>query len=429
MFRPHNLLILGLFGASLTQFGWANWEIARVRVDVTDLIVLGMIAALALGRDRPSLARLRAIPLLHLWVAYGLLRSIAYLAAPISSANIDGLIGGAYQLYRYCWKPLLYYPLAVLLLTSSRRRDLAIFAIVLGADIAALEGIRQGYSGIDASSFFSTKNQFGGFMVVPTLMCIFRVVLPGAAGRIFYFVSLPLLVRSLVFTSSRGAFVAVAFGVACLFAGLYFDRTARRRVTRFAAAALLGAALVVASRPNLFERPNIQILLTATRPTEVDNFRWREERWAHFWTLVLANPLLGVWSDNDFALGERTNTPHNGYLSIAIISGLPSLVVFALLLVALCHRGMRIWRRGGRAEDRTLSLACVCGVLAVSLHNVSESTFTMPAVGNLTWVLCAWIAMSPQSATHPVVRRRSRPSTAHDAGLFGRQLPAGGFSR
>ena len=130
--------------------------------------------------------------------------------------------------------------------------------------------------------------------------------------------------------------------------------------------------------------------------------QWRrEQRWPHFLEQVRRHPWLGVGTDVDLSLGDEGNTPHNGYLSIAVTHGVPALALF-LLLVADALREGRFASRHAREEwQRPMAVAVSAALVGVLVHNLVDGTFMVPPVIQGFWMFAAIAARLGQEARHP----------------------------
>lgn len=372
----------------------AQWDVGGVLLDPTDVLLGALVTGLLLRgrRTRPI-----AVPYLRLWLLLGLLLSAAYLLTPLSREYLTDPVRIVYQLYRYCWKPILLFPLAALLLCRRDRLPTVLLVLVAVGDLCALQGIPEGYAGLRAHSPFDSANSLGAALVVPILAALALALLrPSRRIWLFSLASLPVLLRAFLFTGSRGAFAAVMVGVSLMLVLLVRTPASRPRVARFAlAAAAVLLLLVVVVKPGLSQRPNVQRLLSLSEGTEASTFRWRiEERWPHFWRIAVAHPWFGTGTEVDPSLGERANTPHNGYLAIAVWSGFPALAVylaFAFTALANSIRMRRLWRD---PELRAFAAVNASALLAILVHNIVDSVILMPFVAKLFWMHTAFAAMA-----------------------------------
>ncbi|MBV8200800.1 MAG: O-antigen ligase family protein, partial [Acidobacteria bacterium] len=387
-----------------------QWLIAGVRVDPGDLVIAGLLLAILL---RGRLGGQRSLPppfAVALWLALGLTLSAAYLVAPINQDILQGAARIAYQLYRYCWKPILYLPLVALLLGRASRAWWVLEAVLVGGDVCAALGLREGLQGLRAQGPFDSPNTLGALMVVPMLIAIAGLISERSRWRkALYLGSLLLLGRVMLYSGSRGALMAVCLGTAMLLWQAVRRQPGRRRLRRLAPWVLAAAALAIAVRPGLLRGPNVQRFLTITHPMEEDTFQWRmKERWPHFWAMVEAHPWFGTGTYVDLSLGPSGNTPHNGYLAIAVMSGLPALGLYLALGAMALYRVLRRLKRSRRPPP--LALASSGGVRAPSpagtegtdwlldaltaaalagllVHNFDDTVVLLPTIGKEFWLL------------------------------------------
>ena len=343
----------------LLSFVPGQWLLGGVRVDPADLVIAGVaLALLVRGRWRRDRLPWR-LPGFGLWLALGALLCAAYLTAPENQEHLTSPVRAAYQLYRYCWKPILYYPVAALLLSEPRRAWWALAALVVGGDVCAAIAVPQGYQGLRAAGPFTSPNTLGAVLVVPMLIAAAGLLCgEGRWRRLACGASLLLLGRALLFCGSRGASLAFCIGAAMLCWLASRQPRIRRRMARAAPWALAGALAAVAVSPGLLASPNLQRFLTLAHPMDEGTLQWRMKlRWPHFWHQVEAHPLLGVGTYVDTRLGTSGNTPHNGYLATAVASGLPALGVYLFFSLLALYRPLRRLLRRGRRRAATAAVS------------------------------------------------------------------------
>jgi O-Antigen ligase len=331
-----------------------NWLIGGVRVDPGDLAIGGLLLAAVLrGRFAAGDRSLLRTAGTWLWLALGVALCVAYLQAPDNQAILTGPLRIGYQLYRYCWKPILYFPLAALLLGDVGRTWLVLDAVLVGGDVCAAMALPQGLHGLRAQGPFDSPNTLGAVLIVPLLIAVAGLISEqGRTRKLLYLASLLLLGRVMLYCGSRGALMAACLGTAVLLWQSLRHGTGRRRLRHLAPWAFAAAAVTIAVHPSVLNGPNVQRFLTLAHPMEEETFRWRmTQRWPHFWAKVEAHPWVGVGTYVDARLGTTANTPHNGYLAIAVMSGLPALALYVALggkaLVRTLRRLTRERRRRG----------------------------------------------------------------------------------
>ncbi len=331
------------------------------------------------------------LPALGLWIVYGTIASVAYLHAPDSRASLTSPVAVAYQLYRYAWKPTLYYAMVVLLLGDGRKLQTVLLAMVLVGDICAIQGTLQSFSGLEATGPFNQKNGLGAFLVVPFLLSFSCFLYPPSRRqRLFFGASVLLLVRGLVSAASRGALVATVAGSGMMFGLLLLTAHGSRRVVRVAALGLLLLPAALALKPDILQRPNVRFLLEAVHPEDVDNYQWRkEERWPYFFHKMVDHPWFGVGADTDYSLGETCATPHNGYLSAGVTNGIPGLALLVLLAGLGVGKGLLVFWKSADRSRQVLGLTIAAAVFALMTHNYVDRVLLNQGPGEFFWLLIA----------------------------------------
>jgi O-antigen ligase len=382
--RPHALLVAGLLCVVLPQ---SDWIIANTRIDPRDLILVALVVAVLL---RPRPMSFRSVPYIGLWVVLGILTSIAYVHAPINQPNLTDPARIAYQIYRYCWKPILFYPLAYLLIGNDpKARADTVTGILISGVIVSIHASIQGYGLEDPKAFFSGGNSMGGALLVPFVFAL-AGSLEGRSTRrvLLHLAALLIITRGIIFANSRGAFVATVAGVGAFMCLMLTWQIGRKAVARVIVSGVVFTVLLFIAVPNLLERPNIQHILTAIKGTSDSNFQWRAtERWPVFMEKIEQHPWFGMGTNRDLSLSEAANTPHNGYLSLAVTYGIPAASVMVLFVVFGVVNSFRASRRTRQPRDRIFLLATTGGLTGMLVHNIVESTFMIPFVYDLAWVL------------------------------------------
>ncbi len=406
---PPALLVIGDLPLTALQ---QQWEVSEILFDATDL----MLAALAVSLLAHGLPRRRgAAPVLPLWGAWlilGALMSLAYVTAPINAPVLDSPSRVAYQLYRYAWRPIAWFALAALCIRD--RRTLAWFAasLVLSGMLFAVPAIAQGYAGEYATGPFTHKNELGAALLAPFLFAVAGAVSGRPRGARWLCVLGTLLIgRGLMFALSRGAVIAALAGAAVLAAGLLADRRLRG-----AALSLLPVLLVAGVFALLkADSPVMRELLTARAGTEDANMQFRlQERWPHFVAIIAEHPWLGIGDGRDLSLGEDMNTPHNGYLSLALVHGVP----VAGLTIGFGAAGLLAAWRLRRAADRDLRVFCLAvaaSLVALLVHNLIDATLYNPFASKVYWLLIGVVVLAAR-APH-LFRFRAAPAAVRAAPL------------
>jgi O-antigen ligase len=378
--------LLGLYWAA--QVSQEKFSVSDVTLDTIDLS-FGVVVLAVLMQGLPRSPR-RAIPHLGLWLVLAVLLTLSYAVSPSGQENMTDAVRSTYQVYRYAVRMVLMYPLACLLVDTPEKLDDLILCVVLSAVVFACMGIVQGYGGLSANGPFKTKNGLGAALAVATVL----VAVDALAGKrwIFAAIALPILLRGLLFASSRGAFAGAAIGIATAAAALYLGRARMRVATGIAAGIIVVTGLFV-SRPDLLERRSV-VRVFSTTDLQDDNFVWRtQERWPWFWERTMERPWLGWGEAVDESLGSSSAlTAHNGYLSISVTNGIPVVVIY-VVFVGLAGRELLRVMRGGSVSDRVRAAKVAGGLGCVMMHNIVDAVVVAPFCGGAMWMLVAGAGM------------------------------------
>jgi len=228
-------------------------------------------------------------------------------------------------------------------------------------------------------------------------------------------VSLAVVTVGLVFTASRGAWVALLGALALAALWLLADRFSRGSRTRqgYILAAWLGLALLVVLAVAIARPGAIAALLNALPgPSAVGA---RTELWRNGLTLVSDYPLSGLGLDG-FMMAYSTyvmllhvgfaSHAHNLYLDLAIEQGLPALCLF-LSMCALFWR--RFWRDPlpSEAQQSSQMGAAALSLCVILLHGlIDDPLYKSRAVLFLFVPLAFAGRLSPQQETERQGRSR-----------------------
>ncbi len=382
------LLLLDL--VTVTFVG--GWSVGPLRIGAGDLMAVSVLWALVLRGRRSEPWRWGKLPLLLPWLVFGVLLCCSYLEAPANQRNLTDPIRVAYQLCRYCLRPIIYFPLALLLLRSPVRAYLMVGFIQGAAVLCSLMAIHQGYSGVNAAPGpFGTGNLLGGQLIVSFVLSGAGTVFP-RTRRSFVLNGLALLLitRALLFTQSRGAMVAAGAG-AVFFAVLLLSRhLGRRRLAYLAPLAFLALIASLPLMPKVLANPFVTHALSASNGTEDSTMRWRmEQRWPHFWAIALANPWLGTGTAVDPALGDKANTPHNGFLSMLVMWGFPALAILLFFAFRTIKNGCRLFWLAPNPDHKIFGLSIASALVGLLTHQLVEATLAINFNFKVFWLFAA----------------------------------------
>ena len=102
----------------------------------------------------------------------------------------------------------------------------------------------------------------------------------------------------------------------------------------------------------------------------------------------------------DLSLGKTGNTPHSGYIALAVSAGVPALVLTIFFLWKGGRSGLRLHRWTTDIDERAIAIACTATLVVVGVHSIAESTIDTPLVSGLCWFSAAiglgWASLPDQ---------------------------------
>ncbi|HTK05712.1 MAG TPA: O-antigen ligase family protein [Ktedonobacteraceae bacterium] len=220
-------------------------------------------------------------------------------------------------------------------------------------------------------------------------------------ARVLYLVEIVLLVIALLFTYSTGAVLAAGAGALTFFS----LGVAPRYRWRMILGLFLGLLALVLLLPE-------DIALFLHHATDAGNLNLRLGVWHTALRVITAFPLsgigLGLYAYLQRAEGFRVPAqflplaqPHNSYLELAAMAGLPVLVIFLVLLCWFLAHAWMIWQRAvGR--DRTLLAGGISLVVALTFSSLSINAWTLPPLSAIGWLLLGCISSPLLSDLHRV---------------------------
>ena len=382
------LVLLAPFSMSFEVGGLAG-------VVVQDGVLLGMAATMAIstlggsarvGRFSDPLVR----GLLVLWGFLAVWGTITFIEGPANQYFLKGFVPNTWYVYRGVLRDLLPFPLALFCLKDRRSTFHVVDLLIAVTTVVSCDAIYQaGLTGEEATGSFDTKNQFAGFLVIVLPLVVARMLLaPGWSRRILYGLALPILLRGLWLAGSRGGLVALVAAFAALTLVV-----PRQRLLAFGTSAVLLLAVIVSLKTNILEKPMVRRYLTLGNAAEDDNYQWREEQWQLFLDRLKERPVMGTGSDVVESMNalDRAPTAHNGYLGVAMRSGVPATAAWVLLLLVLMVASARAALASADHQDRSLWAGFFGCLTALVVHNYVETTMLMSQVQGTIWVLTAGV--------------------------------------
>ncbi|MZP29494.1 hypothetical protein GTO91_07215 [Heliobacterium undosum] len=398
----------GLYG--LIGYAVIDWVMRLKPTPITNIwddLLLALLAAALIGhwlvkrdfrwRIHPTFFALTAFISLMLFL---FLIDAAY---PRIIIPIDGL--------RVIVQHMLWFYIAVQLVRSPRQAALLLILFTLVGTAIAAVGVYQfiakvpmpehwvdqaelGSIATRAFSIVGSPNILGSILVLTTPIALGLAYRGNAWQRIFYLACAGMMGASMLFSFSRGAWLALA-AVIILF-GVLQDR-------RLIALLIIGVILLPIASPSVADRISYLLSPEYLHKSAQDG---RLERWDLALEKVEQSPLIGVGlgryggaaaEHNKDLLPHRTLYTDNYYMKTAAETGLLGLFAFIALMVAALRTaiGAAVHAPSSR---RALATGVACGLFGVVLHNAVENVFEVPLMVASFW-LCASLLWGCQEAT------------------------------
>ena len=298
---------------------------------------------------------------------------------------------------------LWFFVTSNLLLNKRQVRALVNLLVLIGA-LVAIHGVYQYIIGVaipstwlDSTESVRTRvfsivgspNVLGSFLVLVIPITVSQVL--SARGRLLrylYVLCLAPMVLSLLFTYSRGAWLAMA-GALAIYGLLYNWRI----LLALAVAAYAAPKVIpgIASRIGYMLSP--AYLLSSARAGRV-------ARWNVAINKVQDHPLVGEgFGRFGGAVAARhipsSNYVDNFYLKTAAESGILGIVALLWLLLNGIRCALNSYRRLTDTYLKGLAVGLISGLLGVLLHNGVENIFEVPMMAVYFWLLLGTTAALP----------------------------------
>lgn len=270
---------------------------------------------------------------------------------------------------------------------DKERARWALYGYLASAGVLAMLWIGGG-----PSSFAGNKNAAGQHLAIAVLLTIVL-----ARGRIRGYAVVPLFVVGILFASSRGAIVGLAFGIIALLA---LRGLGSWRRTALATVALSAIVLIGYNAVPLKVQARVQAIFTASdRVTGVGsaveqstayNLSLRKAYREDALRIVQENPILGVGTGNYHAGTGPTisSDPHNVLLRTAAEGGIPDTAAFLFMIGGT---GLLLVRRLGRNPWAGAAIA----IQVATLTHATVDVYFTRGIPVLSWLLVG-MALNPK---------------------------------
>lgn len=326
-----------------------------------------------------------------------ILMGIAYTVLDLTDFGVN--LEGFRAVFQYM---LVFFAGFYLVRDNDDAKFLLTVVLVLGA-LMALYGIYQYVTGAPmparwvnagealktrAFSITTSPNVLGSQMALLTPIAIgFAAAEKSWAKRLLWFLAAGVMGLCLVFTFSRGAWLAFAGALAVI--SILYDR-------RLLIAGVAAVVLVVIFVPSVSTR--ITSMFTPEY-LEKSAGSGRIKRWFDAYDQMRLDPLFGVGlGHHGGAVANRhfgSIYTDNYYMKTLAETGLLGLSLFLWLITTSLHQAYKAWQTLTDPRWRFMAAGIFGGLLAVALHNGVENIFETPYMNTYFWLLLGLIAAMP----------------------------------
>jgi len=299
-----------------------------------------------------------------------------------------------------------FFVAANLVSSKSQVKWLADLFLLAGL-VVALYGVYQYFTGVEMPSTWidakmetsiktrvfsivGSPNVLGSLMILGLPVAFVSYVgTEKAVKKLFYLLAAGAMGMCLVFTFSRGAWLAVL--AATILLGLWRDK-------RILAGMVVLALLTPVLMPSVYQRV---AYMTTPEFTKSSQKGGRLGRWDQALSYWRGAPLTGVGLGRFGGAVAARHFPEdsfyvdNFYLKVSTETGL--LGILALVFLLLC--GLNLARRSLDEVDdeelHTLGLGILAGLVGVLVHNGVENIFEVPMMSTYFWFFLGVLAALP----------------------------------
>lgn len=239
-----------------------------------------------------------------------------------------------------------------------------------------------------AASFLTNPDTNGAFLAMLLVLTLGLAWSAKSWGtRILYIGELALIASGLICTFSIGSLLGLAPS-ALLFIMLVTKSMKQRLIT--VGSLLLIAAGAVIAKPSLLNT----FLVHGQATGEIG---LRIGAWETGILVILSHPLtgIGLGYSTYITRAEPYRTllqyrplyhPHDAYLELGAMAGIPLMLAFIALLVLGFRQGIRLWRSSD-PYMRIVVAGILCSLLTLSFNSFTANAWTIPPLAMLGWLL------------------------------------------
>ncbi|MDZ7376232.1 MAG: O-antigen ligase family protein [candidate division KSB1 bacterium] len=392
---------------------WEMPQLAGIKVGTTSLLVGVGLTSIIFRQFLGYQNKFPRIPCIAPWTLMAIFMCAAYIHSPYFSTELAKM---PWHLYRAVLRFLLVFPLLFLLLKLKGEQLLKkiITLILFASMLSAMGGIiqtitatpfRPFHHGVVSESMvlysdlfkvdpntgilrafgsFTHPNAFAGYLVI-SLTLTMGIILFGPKDKLWYLAIISGCVQiiALLFTMSRGGWVA--------FSSSFLIMASLARQKKIIGLGLLFLTITIIIMPSEHKNKFASRAKSISKPSEVQEFTFRQKRWEAFFEIAIHNPIVGTGSavldnPNEAEIGR---TPHNMYLYFAVQNGIPALVLLAYFMTQLIWRGFNIFERSSDRLQRTLGLGLLGAGIGLVIHGAVDALIGLEQIWTAFWMLLA----------------------------------------
>lgn len=240
-------------------------------------------------------------------------------------------------------------------------------------------------------------NAVGGlltlFIPVFFILVFFRVNKPkgkesflyGKMFKWFAVFGLIISVFVLILTQSRGAWAGLFFGLLAMFAV-----KAKRKKVIIVVLLVVFILILFILYYSLNQIEKVQLMARQVK----DTIAFRISMWDLAVRIIHTHPLLGIGLNEfryHFEMNYDMSHAHNSFLNIAVELGLPSVVVYMILLINIGYMTLSTWEKSPSRWSSYLILGLGSGQFAHLIFSLTDTIRLGSRAGIFFWISAAFI--------------------------------------
>lgn len=313
-----------------------------------------------------------------------------FLACGLSVPFSTNLFQGIAELSELASFAVLFI-LVVDILRSDRDIRKMVWILLLSSLVPLAVGLIQICSNFSLSAFtfepsfrvsatLTHPNAYAFYLVMITVLSMSVYLQENSeANKLLLRLLIPLLMFSLLFTYTRGAWIGLVIAVFAL------GVLKKRKLLILTPLAVYGMILIF---PVIFHR--FESILNPDL-FRYDSLAWRLRLWGASFPYFLSHPFLGnglgTFQLVAFQVDDWFAAAHNDYLRMLVETGLVGFSGYIILVVSLARLGIKACRRAADSFQRQVSLGFLSFLIAYLAMSVADNLFNH---GGIQWYLWAY---------------------------------------